>query len=578
MSAVDNKDRFFLSAIILAILIFFYFRLPRGVDVTDEAYYLTHSIELLRNSFTGSFNLNIQQLSELFVYPLFSAYVTITGNVDGVFLFMRVIYLLIAILACVPLYICVARLRSPSTAAITFAFGVMFIPFGLPAPSYNTLGMYGVVSGLALYGLALLKVDRLATTRLQQLRPAVWALAGSAGIWVATIVAYPTLAVGPPVLAVLSLIILRGSALRFLVIAFLLLCAIAAALGLLLLCGLFGIDRLYRMIEFTNNSAELGSRLSTKILTSIAALGKEPLAASSLVLVVVAAIIALPFARRHEDAALNVLCAVFVAAATLMLMAPPVAFIKPHDIIVLCCVFSVCAVSTMRPTRPETPLFRLIIYTSFIAGLVTAGTATNGIFNFFVGGMMAACLGLAFVARVPQGGTTMTKAIRLAPLVISLLAVSFGSWKHVYGEYGTQFPDNPRRVESGPFKGLWTAQATEAYVTDVADILRRFGSSSQTMTVFGPNAAIYLMSEMRPLALSTYMISGAMGERAQAIMGDFLSAQQPDFVARNITPWTPPAARLETDLLKQYELVSRTTIGHNTFELYRRTTGTPPAS
>lgn len=577
MTEVTNKDRLFLATIILAILVFFYFRLPMGVDVTDEAYYLTHSIELLRNGFSNSLNLNIQQLSELFVYPFFSGYVAITGSVDAVFLFMRAVYLLIALLACIPLYIFVARLRSPATAALTFAFGIMFIPFGLPAPSYNTLGMYGVVSALALYGLSVLKVDGRETTRFRQLRPATWALAGSAVIWVSTIIAYPTLAAGPPVLAVLSLVILRDSALRYLAGAFLLLCAIAAALELLLLCGLFGIDRLYRMVEFTSGSAELGSRLSSKILTSIAALAKEPLAASSLILIVVAAIMVLPFSRRYKGAALSALCAVFVVAIALMLKAPPVAFIKPHDIIVFCCVFAVCAVSTMQLPGTQNPLIRLLVYTSFVAGLVTAGTATNGIFNFFVGGMMAACLGLAFVAPDRQEATIATKAIRLSPLVVSLFAVSLGSWNHVYGEYGTRFPDDPRRVESGPFKGLWTAPETEAYVTEVADTLQRFGSSSQTITVFGSNAAVYLMSEMRPVALSTYMISGAMGERAQAIVGEFLSVQKPDFVARSIDAWTPPAAKLETDLLKRYELVSRTAIGYRTFELYRRATATPPA-
>lgn len=575
LTEVTNKDRWFLAAIVLAILVFFYFRLPRGVDVTDESYYLTHSLELFRNGFYKSFNLNIQQLSELFVFPIFSTYVSIVGNVDGIVLLMRIVYLLIAILACVPLYIFVARLRSPATAALAFAFSVMFIPFGLPAPSYNTLGMYGVVSALALYGLSVLQVDGRATTRFQQLRPAICALTGSATIWVSTIVAYPTLAVGPPTLAILSLIVLRDSAIRNLVSAFLLFCAIASAFELLLLGDLFGIVRLYRMVEFTNSSAELGSRLNTKILTSIAALAKEPFAVSSLVLIVVSAIIAVPFARRYKDAALSVLCAVFVVSAGLMLKAPPVAYIKSHDIIVLCGVFSVCVISTMQLPGAQNPLCRLLVHTSFIVGLVTAGTAAHGIFNFCVGGMMAACLGLALVVPARQEATILTKAVRLAPLVVSLLAVSHGSWTNVYGEDGRRFPDNPRRVESGPFKGLWTAPANEAYVTKVEEILRHFGSGSQTITVFGPNAAIYLMSEMKPVALSTFMISGAMGERAQAMVGDFLSVQQPDFVARNIDPWTPPAAKFEVELLKQYELVNRTMIGYRTFELFRRAAPAP---
>ena len=127
-----------------------------GVDLTDELYYVTFLDGWLKDGLGRGENLVVHQTAALIVFPAAQLYTWIVGSERGLVLFLRFIFLAMACAAGLCQYRFIRRVREEAVAWSSALLVLCFIPFSLPAPSYNTIGMFGMLSALALFGVAAL--------------------------------------------------------------------------------------------------------------------------------------------------------------------------------------------------------------------------------------------------------------------------------------------------------------------------------------------------------------------------------------------------------------------------------------
>ena len=130
-----------LSVIVLALLAY---RMTIGVDLSDESCYATFLDGWLKDGLGHSENLVVHQSSALLLLPAAQLYAWVAGSERGLVLFLRFIFLAMAGVASLCQYWFISRIRGKPVALSSALLVLCFIPFSLPAPSYNTIGMFGI--------------------------------------------------------------------------------------------------------------------------------------------------------------------------------------------------------------------------------------------------------------------------------------------------------------------------------------------------------------------------------------------------------------------------------------------------
>ena len=116
-------------------------RITRGVDFEDESDYAIFIDDWLKGSIGSSTFQTLHQIAALIVYPAALAYTRIVGSSDGLFLFLRVLFLTGSVITALCCTVFLRRLGHGFLAWAAGIFVLSFIPGGLPAPSYNSLGL-----------------------------------------------------------------------------------------------------------------------------------------------------------------------------------------------------------------------------------------------------------------------------------------------------------------------------------------------------------------------------------------------------------------------------------------------------
>lgn len=131
------------------------YRATLGVDLGDESYYAAFVDGWLKNGLGHNHNLMVHLTADLIVFPLAVVYRALRGDSDGLVLFLRLVYVALAGLSACCLHRSLAPRLGRPVAVCSALFVLLFVPFSLPAPSYNTLGMYSLIGALALFAISL---------------------------------------------------------------------------------------------------------------------------------------------------------------------------------------------------------------------------------------------------------------------------------------------------------------------------------------------------------------------------------------------------------------------------------------
>ena len=190
------------------------------------------------------------------------------GGECGLILFLRFIFLAMAAIAALCQYWFVSRLRGKAVAWSSALLVLCFIPFSLPAPSYNTIGMFGMLSALACFGVATFARPR------AQYSAVAAILSGLA--WMAAIIAYPTMPVVLLVFLALAFLTARDRSERLHLLGYAMICLVVQFCGACLLLLLYSWTRLWQIQEFSSHALQSSEDQSTKFAMSLAPLVSRP--------------------------------------------------------------------------------------------------------------------------------------------------------------------------------------------------------------------------------------------------------------------------------------------------------------
>jgi hypothetical protein len=125
--------------LLLAALAATIFRLRLGLNFNDEPFYVALPYRFLMGDRMFIDELNYLQFSSVLTYPVVAAWVYFFGN-EGIVLAMRVAYFVFASAVGLSAFLALKSRLARPLAIIAAAVIPAFIPWGIPAPSYNTVG------------------------------------------------------------------------------------------------------------------------------------------------------------------------------------------------------------------------------------------------------------------------------------------------------------------------------------------------------------------------------------------------------------------------------------------------------
>ena len=435
---------FFAIAVALA------WRIPQGIDLSDEFYYAIFIDDWLKGGFASSTFTTIHQTAMLAAFLPVKAYSLLMGSSDGFVLFLRVIYLSIATIISFAWLSLFVRICQPLSAWLTAACALAFIPFGLPAVSYNTLGMQGLAVALIFLGHFLTSNGK-----------PVFLVLSSIG-WAVSTSAYPTMIV--PLAACLILLAVARPIDRtyFIYVCLVTFGQIVVWLAVALILSP---DRLLKSITYLNAISDVDG-FQRKLTYSFDLIKHNRVFAN----VLLGALVLGALRRRIGRAPTAIVTAMLVVS---LFTSPVALFVRSHDVITILALTGLGLGCNLRSTNQKEKTISIIWCTSFVAGLATATTAYYSVLNFPVGASVAAIitlLDLCYGDDVdPSFATLVVQCVALAGCVTTSVFFFYGSTPGI--------PFAIEKMEVGPFAGLRgqidQVQAIQWMQTNVEPLVRR---------------------------------------------------------------------------------------------------------
>jgi|GEM_PF-1248560 len=502
-----------------AVLVALTWRITIGVDLSDESYYAIFIDDWLKGSIASSTFLTVHQTAALIVYPAARLYTHFVGSTDGLILFLRVLYVAGALAAAGVWYRLVFRLGNISYAWVSALACLAFIPFGLPAPSYNTIGLQALLIGLAAFGCA--------TTHVQApIIRFLW-LSISALAWGIAVVAHPAMIFPLVVFCLLTLAF--GRTLLPSIAGYLALVATTQVVSWGITLNVLSWSRLKDSVLYLAAINDVGG-IERKFTFSLQLILGNPFFAALLLAAIVLGLIR----KRLSNS-------VFATLALLLLVGSnvgqPALFLHSHDLIALAALTGLgLLVGFSARASPNERIVAILYAVSMAAGAATAAAATYGPFNFCIGAAPAALLSVCTIHSNGRFGRWLAAGAQVA-LLGALLHASLIFY---YGEIPGQ-TDRRTQIEWGAFAGIAAQNIERELLTIVRDHVRPLIHDERTILVIGRVPGLTLATNARPRALTTFPLSQSARPEGINLTRSFYENEvnRPHVVVIYIDPYSP---------------------------------------
>jgi hypothetical protein len=498
------------GAVILFVLLIG--RLTLGVDLTDESFYLATAFSIIK---WGAFivDKSIAQTAPMLEIPFIFLWQNLSqGFGGGLMLFLRVVFLALSLLSCTVLFT-YAKTRLSFTCAMMVALlPLVWIPYGLPALSYNTLGENFFLIGL------LLCCAEPSDKKLLLLKVATFAIA---------CFAYPTLTAAVTLFLILRICVSGGTREKIAqsrIILFLAIVAVSVAAALILLCKWENIAEAisYFQLYAKGYSSEKLLWLSTQLTGAYF----PQLATVSVVLGILTAINSRT-ARKTKLAVLLVLTSIMFVVAEWL---PTSLYIHSNTQICLLAIFLLPIFIDYRIGYRHIPLVtRLAVISSYLAGFMTALSSANGFMASSIGLYPAICLGFCELGAISKrSNNKKVLASYLALLTTVLVVLTHSSLTFIYGDTDSL----GARIPGGVFKWLRTTPAKRELLQGLAADLKKCSDGAKTIYIIGP-PGLYFCSDLKALDMSLFHVSGAGFKEIRPIFARNLKSHgTPDIIVK----------------------------------------------
>ncbi|UHS58229.1 MULTISPECIES: hypothetical protein [Agrobacterium] len=529
--------------IFLAVLALLIWRLPLGIDFSDEAYYAIFIDDWLKGGIGSSTLTTIHQTAQLLPYAILRI-LGIEKTPDGMILWMRVMYLVASTTAALVLLRLLVRICKPVSAWCCAAVALSFIPFGLPAVSYNTIGLQGLIVALSALGIAL------SDKRLYR----SWAVVSAVG-WAISVTAYPSL--GLTLAACVAILGVMEGLKKFAFYYVAVLIVVQASAWVAVINAL-SFERLLDSVAYLAAINDVDG-WSRKIDYSFGLLASHRTFTIACTLSIVLGVF-----RQHLGVHLT---SVGIAILVVILFKGHVAlFCRSHDVVTVVSLTGIGLVTRMRRAcfLPTDRVLGLIWLTGMAAGLTTMASAYHSILNFPVGAAIAAVASLAGLS--PKNKPMIKSAVAAqAVVIIALLNTS------LFYYYGSP-PNAPMlasKISGGAFAGLRGTQFQAEALTWVQNDVAPLAGDDRSIAFVGWNYGLILATPLRPQMLA---VPPLMNSTGLAINHDFFAKQQnrPSLVIIQEDVGYRPLNPLGPRFADWYEQISSKQWPPSTFTVYRR--------
>ena len=134
-----KQDCFFLYAF-LSVAVFLFWKCRYGFGDIDESFYLTIPYRLIQGDSLFTNEWHLSQMSGVLTLPIVSAFLKITGGTDGIILAIRYITTALQCFIALYLYFHLKNMNWLGAVVATLSY-MLYIPFGIMALSYNSMGI-----------------------------------------------------------------------------------------------------------------------------------------------------------------------------------------------------------------------------------------------------------------------------------------------------------------------------------------------------------------------------------------------------------------------------------------------------
>lgn len=433
-----------------------------GVDVADEAQYVAQAYVPLVGGHPFHSDSLLQQSVSLLFTPFVWVYREGVGTIAGLVLTARLAWLLIVVVAALLLQRRFRQKVDASVASLCAALLVLFVPFSIPSPSYNTLGLVFLTLGLC------------------DTRPVTWTQLLLLGM--ATF-CYPPFAIALAFVIAMSLA-KPDSRRTALVGGVALLLAFAACV--LATGSAFGWSNLQDTYQVTSNLGAFGQAAKLRLWHNQI----DALLLPGWMFLGAGACLALFFVDRQLYLLSVVITGMLVLAA--------VDLAYPWHYLV-----TLVALAGLPFTLSKDAVVRRE-YTalSIFCGILSAWASSNGLPNAAIG-----CFP-AFLSALLQWSNEGGVRARRDPLP-QIAAVALGLWfaaaarSHIY--FDDPIAELTAVVRSGPYAGLRTSDARRDFIESLGQDLTANTDGKGTVAFLHGFPAGYLMTSMTPVTRLLFM-------------------------------------------------------------------------
>jgi hypothetical protein len=550
VAMLKGSSDLFGALLILGLLIWLGLRITEGADLSDESYYAIFLVTWLNDGIENSPFLTLHQTAALLVYPAAMLFQRATGSTDGLILFLRALYVTGALTAALSAVALFRRAGMRPSGWFAGALVLAFIPFGLPAPSYNTIGEQAAIAALAGCGCAVLEIE--APTRAR-----VFWLTFSAMAWAIATVAYPPLAVPLVLFFVYLLLVLRPIQPTFNVYVFLVL--IFQIVAWLIVVEVLTLSRIRDSILYQASIA--GSwQVDGKISFAAEIISQN----SWFCLAGVAAILVGVFRTYLKAPIASIAIASLLGA---LLVAPSTLFLHSHDAVLLAALTGLALPFVGRHGQGRNARVLVLIYSvSLAAGAVTAATATYPLFAFPVGGLLAAIVAVLWNPSERTGHWGLLPGAALLGLLIWCSASFY------YGESPSDRLQKRERIGEGVYAGLAASEQTAQLIRIAKAALGKWLMASEGITVVGRFPGLYLLTTARPRTLLPFPLTAfARTSGLSATYAYYANpANRPAVVVVYEDPYFQVVNPFGLKFDEWYQLVDRDPTPLGTLSIFRR--------
>ena len=513
-------------------------RLLYGADFIDEAFYAAQTYHFALGARPLIDQIDPHQTAAILMVPWVKLHLAIFGDTTGIMLSMRVCWAVLNGAASVLAYRLLRKFTDPRVAMLAAVSSFAMMPYMIPAPSFNTLGVIFESMAASLLGLALF--ERSGWPRY---------VAAGVALGLAT-VAYPTLGIAAVVAVVGVAWLARGWREPLFVTAG------GLAVGLIGL-GLLApyASGIPAVLEYTRLNARLnnwggarGGGLSSKFLGVLYIQSRWFLTQVTGILAVVVAFLQ---ARK-------VRVPWWLSAAVLIsLPFLPIGVRYPTDTrtLVYCSTIMLVALALIlslrrgekRSRTDQTVVLRAVLLFGLVVGIIYAVTSSNSWIFIGIGAAAVLAPGIVVIVEGLRGSLVTTKVGDLLPL-LQVLAAGFVlgtfAWFAMTGAYRDLPPlELHAQATEGPYAGLITTVANVEDSEKLWDEMKRVAGPNDRVLSYHGLPAGYLFSPAKS-ALPSIWISPDDAIGVPAITENYLRAladpaHKPTVVIRNLS-WPSP--------------------------------------